>query len=90
MCCLLGESEDRTEEGVTSYWSQSQVNLLQASVKVSRCPRHDGFDKERLLTVTLLVASDNTEAPALVVGLVQDNVTTPMHVTTTRGRFFSL
>lgn len=62
---------------------QSGVNLLEASVKVSGCTRHDGFDEERLLAVALLVAPDDAEAPALIVGLVQDDVPAPVHVTAT-------
>lgn len=58
-------------------------NLLEASVKVSRCTRHNGFDEERLLAVALLVAADDTEAPALVVGLLQDDVPAPVHGTET-------
>lgn len=61
-------------------WGQ---NLLEASVKVSRCTRHNGFDEERLLAVALLIAPDDTEAPALVVGLLQDDVPAPVHVTET-------
>lgn len=61
--------------------SQSGINSLEASVKVSRCTRHNGFDEERLLAVALLIASDDTEAPALVVGLLQNNVTAPVHLT---------
>lgn len=57
------------------------VGLLETSVEVSGCTRHYGFDEERLLAVTFFIASNNTEAPALVVGLVQDNVSTPVHVT---------
>lgn len=57
-----------------------RLNLLEASVKVSRCTRHDGFDKERLLAVALLIAPDDTESPALVVGLLQDDVPAPVHV----------
>lgn len=48
---------------------------------MSRCARHNGFDEERLLAVALLVASDDTEAPALIVGLLQNNVPTPVHLT---------
>lgn len=63
------------------------LNLLEASVKVSRRTRHNGFDEERLLAVALLIAPDDAEAPALVVGLLQDDVPAPVHVTeTTKGR----
>lgn len=57
------------------------VNLLEASIKVSRCSRHDGFDEERLLPVALLITPYDAEAPALVVGLLQDDVSAPVHVT---------
>lgn len=50
---------------------------------MSRCTRHDGFDEKRLLAVALLVAPDDTEAPALVVGFLQDDVPAPVHVTET-------
>lgn len=60
-------------------------NLLEASVKVSRRTRHNGFDEERLLAVALLVAPHDTEAPALVIGLLQDDVSAPVHVTETTG-----
>lgn len=63
--------------------SQIRFNLLEASVKVSRCTRHNGFDEERLLAVALLIAPDDTEAPALIVGLLQDNVSAPVHVAET-------
>ena len=56
------------------------MDLLEASVKVSRRTRHYGFDEERLLAVALLIAADDTEAPALVVGLLQDDVSAPVHV----------
>ena len=48
---------------------------------MSGCTRHNGFDEEGLLPVALLVAPDDTEAPTLVVGLLQDNVPAPVHVT---------
>ena len=48
---------------------------------MSRRTRHNGFDEERLLAVALLIAPDDAEAPALVVGLLQDDVSTPVHVT---------
>lgn len=57
------------------------LNLLEASVKVSRCTRHNGFNKEGLLPVALLVATNDTKAPALVVGLLQDDVSAPVHLT---------
>lgn len=60
-----------------------ELNSLEASVEVSRGPRHDGFDEERLLAVALLVTPDDTEAPALVVGLLQDDVPAPVHGTET-------
>lgn len=50
---------------------------------MSRRSRHDGFDEERLLAVALLIAPHDTEAPALVVGLLQDDVPAPVHVTET-------
>lgn len=55
-------------------------NLLEPSIKVSGGTRHNGFDEEGLLTVALLIAPDDTEAPALVVGLLQDDVPAPVHV----------
>lgn len=58
------------------------LNSLETPIKVSRCPRHDGFYEEGLLlTVALLIASYDAEAPALIVGLLQDNVPAPVHVT---------
>lgn len=77
------KSDDRIQELITSYGSQIGLNLLEASVKVSRCSRHDGFDEERLLAVALLIAPHDAEAPALVVGLLQDDVPAPVHVTAT-------
>lgn len=66
---------------MSCYGCQTGVDSLKASVKVSRCTRHDGFDEEGLLAVALLVASDDTEAPALIVGLLQDDVPAPVHWT---------
>lgn len=44
--------------------------------------RHDGFNEERLLLpVALLVAPDDAETPTLVVDLLQDDVSAPVHVT---------
>lgn len=63
--------------------SQIGLNLLEASVEVSRCTRHNGFDVERLLAVALLIAPDDAEAPALAVGLLQDDVSAPVHVAET-------
>lgn len=57
------------------------ITALESSVKVSGGTRHDGFDEERLLAVALLVAPHDAEAPALVVGLLQDDVPAPVHVT---------
>lgn len=72
---------------ITSYGRQVGFNLLEASIKVSRCTRHNGFDEERLLAVALLVAPHYTEAPALIVSLLQDDVPAPVHVAeTTKGR----
>lgn len=81
MWSLAGKSDDRVQELVTSCGSQNGLNLLEASVKMSRRARHNGFDEERLLAVALFIAPDNTEAPALVVGLLQDDVPAPVHVT---------
>lgn len=78
-----GKSDDGIQELIVSYGGQIGVNLLEAPVKVSRRTRHNGFDEERLLAVALLVAPDDTEAPALVVGLLQDDVPAPVHVTET-------
>lgn len=80
---LASESDDRIQQLITSYGSQIGVNLLEASIKVSRRTRHNGFDEERLLAVALLIAPDDTEAPALIVGLLQDDVPAPVHVTET-------
>lgn len=55
-------------------------NVLEASIKVSRCAGHDGLDEEGLLAATLLVASNDAEAPALIVALLQDDVAAPVHV----------
>lgn len=52
---------------------------------MSRRTRHNGLDEERLLAVALLVTPNDTEAPALVVGLLQDDVPAPVHVTETTG-----
>lgn len=48
------------------------------------CTRHDGLDEERLLSVVLLEAAHNAEAPALLIGLQQHDVTAPVHVTVKR------
>lgn len=60
-----------------AVWS----NSLEASVEVGGCTRHDGLDEERLLSVVLLEAAHNAEAPALLIGLQQHDVTAPVHVT---------
>ena len=70
---------------IASYGRQIGLNLLETPVKVSRRTRHNGFDEERLLALTLLIAPHNTEAPALVVGLLQDDVSAPVHVTKMTG-----
>lgn len=49
-----------------------------------RRSRHDGLDEEGLLAPALLVAPHDAEAPALVVGLLQDDVAAPVHVAGTR------
>lgn len=54
---------------------------LEASIKVSWCSRHYGFNEEGLLATTLLISSHDTEAPAFTVGLHQHNITTPVDVT---------
>lgn len=54
--------------------------LLETPIEVGRSSRHYGFDEERLLATILFVPPDDTKAPALVVGLHQYDVTTPMHV----------
>lgn len=64
-----------------SVYRHYLITTLEASVKMSRRARHNGFDEERLLAVALFIAPDNTEAPALVVGLLQDDVPAPVHVT---------
>lgn len=58
-------------------------NSLKTPIEVSRRPRHDGFNEEGLvlLIVALLIATYDAEAPALVVGLLQDDVPAPVHVT---------
>ena len=56
------------------------ADSLEAPVEVGRCPRHYGLDEEGLLAAALLVAPDDAEAPALTVGLHQDDVTAPVHV----------
>lgn len=58
-----------------------EADSLEAPVEVGRCPRHYGLDEEGLLAPTLLVAPHDAEAPALAIGLHQDNVTAPVHVT---------
>ncbi|KAA8588798.1 hypothetical protein FQN60_010143 [Etheostoma spectabile] len=75
------KSDKRMQELIPECGCQTGLNLLEASIKVSRCTRHNGFDEERLLAVALLVATDDTKAPALVVGLLQDNVPAPVHGT---------
>lgn len=77
--------DHRPQEPVTTRAGQPGLNLLEAPVEVSRRARHNGFDEERLLAVALLVAPDDTEAPALVVGLLQDDVPAPVHVADTVG-----
>lgn len=47
-----------------------RIDLLEASVKVSRCSRHDGFNEKWLLAVALFIAPNDAKAPALVVGLL--------------------
>ena len=53
--------------------------------------RYDGLDEEGLLAVALLIAAHDAEAPALTVGLQQDDVSAPVHVTadTTNNTFTS-
>lgn len=82
---LLPWRHDRLQELLTTHASQPGLNLLEAPVEVSGRTRHNGFDEERLLAVALLVAPDDTEAPALVVGLLQDDVPAPVHVAETVG-----
>lgn len=48
-----------------------------------RRSRHDGLDEEGLLAPALLVAPHDAESPALVVGLLQDDVAAPVHVAET-------
>lgn len=55
-------------------------DVLQAPVEVRRRAWDNGFDEERLLAVALLVAPHNAEAPAVVVGLLQDNVPAPVEM----------
>ena len=55
--------------------------LLEAPVEVSGRAGHDGFNEEGLLAVALFVAPHYAEAPAVVVGLQQDDVPAPVHVT---------
>ena len=59
----------------------ARMNLLEASVEVSGRAGHDGLDEEGLLTAALLVAPHDAEAPAVVVGLQEDDVAAPVHVT---------
>lgn len=61
-------------------------DVLQASVEVRRRARDYGFDEERLLAVALLVSPHNAEAPAVVVGLLQDDVPAPVEVTGQGGQ----
>lgn len=81
-----------TEPPACEWWQTSaewSFDLLEASIKMSRCTRHDGFDEERLLAVALLVATHNTEAPALIIGLLQHDVPAPMHMTETTNTFYT-
>lgn len=55
-------------------------DVLQAPVEVRGCAWDNGFDEERLLAVALLVAPHDAEAPAVVVGLLQDNVPAPVEM----------
>ena len=80
MQSLISDSGQRMQELIMYYRNQT-VYLLETSVKVSRCTRHNGFNEEGLLSMALLVAPYDTEAPALIVGLLQDNVPTPVEVT---------
>lgn len=60
-------------------------NVLQAPVEVCRRAWNNGFDEERLLAVALLVAPHDAEAPAVVVGLLQDDVPAPVEMTGRAG-----
>lgn len=73
--------DDGIQETIASYRCQISLNLLEASVKVRRCSRHNGFNEEGLLAVTLLIAPYDAEAPAFIVGFLQDNVTAPVQLT---------
>lgn len=90
--CRESHRSVSTEPPACGWWQTSaewSFDLLEASVKVSRRTRHDGFDEERLLAVALLVATHNTEAPAVIVGLLQHDVPAPMHVTETTNTFYT-
>lgn len=45
------------------------------------CAWNNGFDEKRLLAVALLVAPHDAKAPAVVVGLLQDDVPAPVEMT---------
>lgn len=74
---LVGSGED-------VIWEQ-MYNVLQAPVEVRRRAWNNGFDEERLLAMALLVAPHDAEAPAVVVGLLQDDVPAPVEVTRREG-----
>lgn len=61
-------------------------HILQAPVKVRRRAWNNSFDEERLLAVALFVAPHDAEAPAVVVGLLQDDVPAPVEMTKRAGR----
>lgn len=64
---------------------RADYNVLQAPVEVRRRAWNNGFDEERLLATALLVAPHDAEAPALIVGLLQDDVPAPVEVTRREG-----
>lgn len=64
---------------------RADYNVLQAPVEVRRRAWNNGFDEERLLATALLVAPHDAEAPALIVGLLQDDVPAPVEVTGREG-----
>lgn len=58
----------------------SQCHSLETAIKMGWCSRHYGLNEEGLLATALLIPPDDTEAPALTVGLHQHDITTPVHV----------
>lgn len=59
---------------------------LEAAVIVRRCAEDNGLDKERLVSVALLVSSNDAEAPAAGVAPPQYNLVTTVKVAARKDR----